>query len=129
MRPSTTTIGLCAVVQLVVIASGWLLTRSFRKIYLVTSEQGLLEPSPGFFSSHFATQGWMLLPFPLLWCAWMIWRIRKDSEHHHSTAATGKVCIILTLVVFVACTWLTKKMMSAAFDPREVPLRIIHETP
>ncbi len=67
-------------------------------------------------------------PFRLLVCAWMIWRIRKDSERHHSTAATGVFCIALTLAVFAACTWMTTRMMSAAVDPREVPLKLSVES-
>ena len=114
--------------QFVAIAGGWLLTRSFRKIYMVVSDAGVTEPSPGLLSSWYANHGWLMLPVPLLVCAWMIWRIRKDSERHHSTAATGVFCIALTLAVFAACTWMTTRMMSAAVDPREVPLKLSVES-
>lgn len=129
MRPTTTTIGVCAAVQLVIITSAWLLTRSFRKLYAIATEQvGLPEPGPGLFSSHFASHGWLSLAFPLLWCAWMIRSIKNDSQRHHIAIHGSGWCVGTTLMVFAVCAWLTSRMMSAALDPRQIPLKPLEES-
>jgi len=128
MRPATT-IALCALVQLAIITGAWLLTRSFRKLYLIVSQQtGLLEPSPGFVSSLFASYGWLLLSLPLLFFAYRLKSMKTDLQIHPVTALGARLCIGITLMVFAFCAWTTSQMMSAAWDQREMPLKPLNES-
>lgn len=128
MKP-TTTIALCALVQLLIITGAWLLTRSFRKLYLIVSEQtGLLEPAPGLLSSLFASHGWLLLSLPLLFFVYRIQSMKNDLQIHPVTVLGARLCVGITLMVFAFCAWTTSRMMSAAWDQREMPLKPLNES-
>ena len=122
MKP-TTTIGLCAVMQIVVIAGAWLLTRSSRKIYEAAWEQsGLPEPSLGLMSSLFASYGWLLLILPLLFLVLRLQCMKTESRIGASPVLGFWLCIGVTVLLFGFCALMTSRMLSAAWDQREMPL-------
>jgi len=103
MKSTAQVIGLFGVIQCVVIVSGWLVTRSFRKIYLATTDGlGIPEDLPAM-SNFFANYGPFFLLIPLLWWITMAGLVEHDDPRHSDTAQVSRISIASTVIVLAAC--------------------------
>jgi len=104
MNPTAKVIGRFGVIQLVIIAMGWLATRSFRKLHLVSSsETGLVRPVRSL-GEFFALYGAWFLLVPLIWCALLVFA-PGDTERVDDTSAAAKLSLWFTVIVFFACAF------------------------
>ena len=122
MKSTAQIIGLFGVIQGVLIASGWLVTRSFRKIYFSINhaDMGLAVHLPAA-SDFFASYGPFFLLIPVLWCFAMIHLAQYDTRSNPYTAKVARFSVAFTVIVFVDNAAMSFDMMKAALCP---PLRL-----
>lgn len=104
MKPTAKVIGLFGLIQLTIITMGWLATRSFRKMHLVSiADTGLVRPERslgGFVAIHGA---WFSI-VPPLWCALLVFA-PGDTGRVDDTSAAAKLSLGFTVIIFIACAF------------------------
>ena len=104
MKPTAKVIGQFGVIQLTIIAMGWLATKAFRKLHLVSvSETGLVRPERGL-GEFFAIHGAWFLIVPPLWCALLVFA-PGDAQRVDDTSAAAKLSLWFTVIIFIACAF------------------------
>ncbi len=104
MKPTAKVIGQFGVIQLTIIAMGWLATKAFRKLHLVSvSETGLVRPERGL-GEFFASYGAWFLIVPPLWCALLVFA-SGDAKRVDDTSAAAKLSLWFTVIIFIACAF------------------------